>query len=134
QTVQLNRRRGINSEIKQYQEQKREAENYARKAEERDQAIITHILWKLFHFQRTIDASSEEIQRYQDELKEYRRGVEKYEKNVEDAKKDHAKVGRDVAKAEKNITNKEKQIEESGTSLVPVDEKVDITVKKVERF
>ena len=29
QTVQLNRRRGINSEVKQYQEQKREAENYA---------------------------------------------------------------------------------------------------------
>lgn len=134
QTTQLNRRRGINAEIKQYQEQKREAENYARKAEERDQAIITHILWKLFHFQRMIDDSSEEIQKYQDELKEYRRGVEKYEKNVENVKKDHAKVGRDVAKAEKNITNKEKQIEEANTSLVPVDEKVDITVKKVERF
>lgn len=134
QTTQLNRRRGINSEIKQYQEQKREAENYARKAEERDQAIITHILWKLFHFQRMIDASSEEILKYQDELKEYRRGVEKYEKNVEDAKKNHAKVGRDVAKAEKNISNKEKQIEEANTSLVPVDEKIDITVKKVERF
>src|SRR5271170_7000541 len=85
QTFQLNRRRGINSEIKQYQEQKREAENYARKAEERDQAIITHILWKLFHFQRLIDESSAEIQRHQDELKEYRRGVEKYEKNLEDA-------------------------------------------------
>lgn len=134
QTTQLNRRRGINSEIKQYQEQKREAENYARKAEERDQAIITHILWKLFHFQRMIDTSSEEILKYQEELKEYRRGVEKYEKNVENAKKDHAKVGRDVAKAEKNISNKEKQIEEASTSLVPVDEKVDITVKKVERF
>lgn len=134
QTTQLNRRRGINSEIKQYQEQKREAENYARKAEERDQAIITHILWKLFHFQRMIDASSEEILKYQDELKEYRRGVEKYEKNVEDAKKNHAKVGRDVAKAEKNISTKEKQIEEANTSLVPVDEKIDITVKKVERF
>lgn len=134
QTTQLNRRRGINSEIKQYQEQKREAENYARKAEERDQSIITHILWKLFHFQRTIDASSEEILKYQDELKEYRRGVEKYEKNVEGAKKDHAKVGRGVANAEKNISNKEKQIEEANSSLVPVDEKVDITVKKVERF
>ncbi|GKZ67040.1 structural maintenance of chromosomes protein 1 [Aspergillus niger] len=134
QTVQLNRRRGINSEIKQYQEQKREAENYARKAEERDQAIITHILWKLFHFQRLIDASSADIQKYQDELKEFRRGVEKYEKNVEDAKKDHARVGRDVAKAEKNIVAKEKEIEEATNALVPVDEKVDITRKKVERF
>ncbi|RAL12295.1 cohesin subunit SMC1 [Aspergillus homomorphus CBS 101889] len=134
QTVQLNRRRGINSEIKQYQEQKREAENYARKAEERDQAIITHILWKLFHFQRLIDASSADILKYQDELKEFRRGVEKYEKNVEDAKKSHAMVGRDVAKAERNILKKEKDIEEAANALVPVDEKVDITRKKVDRF
>lgn len=134
QTYQLNRRRGINSEIKQYQEQKREAENYARKAEERDQAIITHILWKLFHFQRLIDESSAEIQRHQDELKEYRRGVEKYEKNLEEAKKEHARVGRDVVKAEKNITKKEKDIEDLTNSLVPVDEKIDITSKKVERY
>ncbi|KAL4783515.1 RecF/RecN/SMC [Aspergillus varians] len=134
QTVQLNRRRAINSEVKQYQEQKREAENYARKAEERDQAIITHILWKLFHFQRMIDDSSAEIQKYQDELKEYRRGVEKYEGNVEDAKKSHARVGRDVATAEKNIVKKEKEIEESTTALVPIDEKVDITKKKAERY
>lgn len=134
QTVQLNRRRAINSEIKQYQEQKREAENYARKAEERDQAIITHILWKLFHFQRMIDDSSAEIQKYQDELKEYRRGVEKYERNVEEAKKSHARVGRDVASAEKNIVKKEREIEESTNALVPIDEKVDITKKKAERF
>lgn len=134
QTVQLNRRRGINSEVKQYQEQKREAENYAKKAEERDQAIITHILWKLFHFQRLIDVSSADIQKYQDELKEYRRGVEKYEQNVEDAKKEHARVGRDVGKAEKNILKKEKEIEELNDSLVPIDEKVDITQRKVERY
>ncbi|RMJ24346.1 hypothetical protein PHISP_04784 [Aspergillus sp. HF37] len=134
QAVQLNRRRGINSEIKQYQEQKREADNYARKVDERDHANITHILWKLFHFQRLIDASSADIQKYQDELKEYRRDIEAYEKNVEDAKKGHAKVGRDVMKAEKNITKKEKDIEESNNSLVPVDEKVDITRKKVDRY
>ncbi|KAJ5197879.1 Structural maintenance of chromosomes protein 1 [Penicillium cinerascens] len=134
QTVQLNRRRGINSEVKQYQEQKREAENFAKKAEERDQAIITHILWKLFHFQRLIDASSADIQKYQDELKEYRRGVEKYENNVEDAKKEHARVGRDVGKAEKNILRKEKDIEELNNSLVPIDEKIDITQRKVERY
>ncbi|KAJ5714870.1 Structural maintenance of chromosomes protein 1 [Penicillium malachiteum] len=134
QTVQLNRRRGINSEVKQYQEQKREAENYAKKAEERDQAIITHILWKLFHFQRLIDDSSADIQKYQDELKEYRREVEKYEQNVEDAKKEHARVGRDVGKAEKNIVKKEKEIEELNNSLVPVNEKVEITQKKVERY
>jgi len=52
QNFQLHRRRGINSEIKQYQEQKKEAENFQKKTEERDEAVITHILWKLYHFQR----------------------------------------------------------------------------------
>ncbi|KAK2748352.1 Structural maintenance of chromosomes protein 1 [Myotisia sp. PD_48] len=131
---QLNRRRGINSEIKQYQEQKREAESYARKAEERDQAIITHILWKLFHFQRLIVESSSEIQKHQAELKEFRRGVEKYETNVEDAKKEHAQMGRRVTKAEKNIKLKEKEIEDTANSLIPVDEKIEITSKKATRY
>ncbi|KAK2788097.1 Structural maintenance of chromosomes protein 1 [Onygenales sp. PD_12] len=134
QNFQLNRRRGINSEIKQYQEQKREADSYARKADERDQAIITHILWKLFHFQRLIEESSAEIQKHQDELKEFRRGVEKYEKTLENAKKDHARVGREVAKVEKNIKTKEKDIEDTSNSLVPVDEKIEISTKKVERY
>ncbi|KLJ07395.1 structural maintenance-chromosome 1 [Blastomyces silverae] len=134
QNAQLNRRRGINSEIKQYQEQKREAENYARKADERDQAIITHILWKLFHFQRLIEESSAEIQKHQDELKEFRRGVEKYEKNLEEAKKNHARAGRNVAKVEKSINSKAKDIEDTTNSLVPVDEKIEISKQKVVRY
>ncbi|KAI5298784.1 Structural maintenance of chromosomes protein 1, partial [Ascosphaera atra] len=134
QNFHLNRRRGINSEIKQYQEQKREAENYARKAEERDQATITHILWKLFHFQRMIEESSAEIQKHQDELKEYRRGVGKYEQNLEEAKKAHARTGKDVAKVERDIKGKEKEIEEMENSLVPVDEKIDVSQKKIERY
>src|SRR5436190_643770 len=120
--------------IKQYQEQKREAENYSRKADGRDQAIITHILWKLFHFQRLIEESSAEIQKHQDELKEHRRGVERYERSLEEAKKEHARVGRDVAKVEKSIKTKEKEIEDATNSLVPVDEKLEISRKKVERY
>ncbi|KAI2085374.1 Structural maintenance of chromosomes protein 1 [Ophidiomyces ophidiicola] len=131
---QLNRRRGINSEIKQYQEQKREADSYARKAEERDEAIVTHILWKLFHFQRLIQESSDEIQKHQDELKEFRRGVERYERKLEDAKKSHAQVGRDVSKVEKSIKTKEREIEDTANSLVPLDEKIEITTKKIARY
>ena len=67
QTFQLNRRRGMNSEVKQYQDQKREAENYTKKANERDQAIVTHVLWNLYHFQRQIEDSSAEIRRHQNE-------------------------------------------------------------------
>ena len=134
QAFQLNRRRGINSEIKQYQEQKREAENYARKADERDQAIVTHILWKLYHFQNLIEESSAEIQKHQEELKEFRRGVAKYERALEDAKKGHALVGREVGKAERLIKQKGREIEGKTNSLVPVDEKIQISTKKLTKY
>ena len=127
QNYNLNRRRGINSEIKQYQEQKREADSYARKADERDQAIVTHILWKLYHFQRVIEESGAQIQKHQQELKEHRRSIEKYEQGLEDAKKDQAKVGRDVSKVERNIKKKEKDVEEKENSLVPITEKISLT-------
>ncbi|MCJ1429572.1 Structural maintenance of chromosomes protein 1 [Sticta canariensis] len=133
QNYSLHRRRGINSEIKQYQEQKHEADNYAKKAHERDQAIVTHILWKLYHFQLVIEESAAEIQKHQEELKEHRRNTEKYENSLEEAKKDQSKASREVAKVEKNIKMKEKEIETKENGLVPVAEKIDITDKNLKK-
>lgn len=133
QSYALNRRRGINSEIKQYQEQKHEADNYAKKAHERDQAIVTHILWKLFHFQRVIEESAAEIQKHQEELKEHRRSIEKYENSLEEAKKEQTKASRDVNKVEKTIKKKEKDIEVKENALVPIAEKIDITEKNLKK-
>ncbi|KAI9800194.1 MAG: hypothetical protein M1825_004178 [Sarcosagium campestre] len=134
QNDKLNRRRGINSEIKQYQEQKREADNYAKKAEEKDRAIVTHILWKLYHFQRVMEESGAEIQRHQEELKEFRRGIEKYERNLEDARKDQARVTRDVGKVEKDIRAKERDLEDKEHSLLPVHEKIGITERSIKTY
>ncbi|KAK3174419.1 hypothetical protein OEA41_001665 [Lepraria neglecta] len=133
QNFTLHRRRGINSEIKQYTDQKNEADNYAKKADERDQAIVTHILWKLYHFQQVIEESGAEIQKHQEELKEHRRGIEKYDKALEEAKKDQAKVGREVSKLEKSIKQKEKDIEAKENGLMPIAEKIDITNRKLNK-
>lgn len=131
QNFTLHRRRGINSEIKQYTEQKNEADNYYKKADERDQAIVTHILWKLYHFQRVIEETGAEIQKHQEELKEQRRGIEKYDRALEEAKTEHVKVGRDVSKIEKTIKQKEKDIESKENGLVPIAEKIGITNKNL---
>ncbi|KAK2630316.1 hypothetical protein QTJ16_001136 [Diplocarpon rosae] len=133
QTHNLHRRRGINSEIKQYQEQKKEAEAFQAKADERDDAIVTHILWKLYHFQRVMEESTASIQEHQENLKEYRRGVEKYEKTLEDARQAQAKVSKDVAKVEKTIKKKEKEAESKENSLVPIDEKVEQLAIEIEK-
>lgn len=134
QAFQLNRRRGINSEIRQYQEQKREADNFQKKASERDEAIVTHVLWKLYHLQRQIEESSVEIQKHQDDLKEFRRGIEKYERNLDAAKKDHAQAARGVGKAEKAIKAKEKEIEDKTSSLVPIDEQISVSNNQLTKY
>jgi structural maintenance of chromosome 1 len=134
QTYNLHRRRGINSEIKQYQEQKREAEAFQSKAEERDNAIVTHILWKLYHFQRVMEESSASIQEHLENLKEYRRGVEKYEGSLEEARASQAKTSKEVSKVERNIKRKEKEIEDKENKLVPIEEKVDQTTVEIAKI
>lgn len=134
QTFQLNRRRGINSEIRQYQEQKREAENFQKKATERDEAIVTHVLWKLYHLQRQIEESSAEIQKHQNDLKEFRRGIEKYENSLDAAKRDHAQAARSVGKSEKAIKAKEREIEDSSSSLVPIDEQISVSNNQLTKY
>ncbi|ATZ54557.1 Bcsmc1 [Botrytis cinerea B05.10] len=132
QNYSLHRRRGINSEIKQYQEQKKEAEAFQKKAVEKDDAIIEHILWKLYHFQRVMDESSASIQEHQENLKEYRRGVEKYQNNLDAARAEQAKVSKDASRIERNIKRKEKELEEKEVELVPFDEKIKTVTSQIE--
>ncbi|KAB8296880.1 hypothetical protein EYC80_002289 [Monilinia laxa] len=134
QNYSLHRRRGINSEIKQYQEQKKEAEAFQNKAVEKDDAIVTHILWKLYHFQRVMDESSASIHEHQENLKEYRRGVEKYQSSLDTARADQAKVNKDVSRIERNIKRKEKEIEDKEIHLVPFDEKINTVTSEIEKL
>lgn len=134
QAFKLNQRRGINSEVKQYLEQKKEADNYAKKADERDQAIITHVLWKLFHLQRLIEDSEADIQRHQEELKEHKRNVESFEVKLADAQKEQANVGRQVGKLERNIKRKQKDIEDKENDLLPIDEKLTLSTNNLDKI
>jgi structural maintenance of chromosome 1 len=131
---QLHRRRGINSEIKQYREQKREADNFQRKTDEKDAAIVTHCLWKLYHFQKAMDESSATIHNHQEDLKELRRNVESYEAQLESARKDQASVSRRAGRVDKDIKQKERSIEDKENNLVPFDEKVHESTQQVEKL
>ncbi|ORY19873.1 structural maintenance of chromosome protein [Clohesyomyces aquaticus] len=134
QTSHLTTRRQINAEIKTYQEQKAEAEEYQKRVSERDQAVVTHVLWKLFHFQQTMQESSDEIAKHQEELKEHKRGVEKYQHKLDETKQAQAKVSREVTKTEKAIKGKEKEIEDAQNDLVPIDEKIRISTQDLHKY
>ncbi|KAL5599017.1 hypothetical protein BROUX41_003665 [Berkeleyomyces rouxiae] len=121
---QLQRRRGINSEIKQYQEQKKEAENFQRKTDERDDAIVTRTLWKLYHIQTTMDESTTKIRDHQEDLKEHRRNLESFEARLDDARKDQSSTNREISKIERAIRLKERDMETNQTGLIPIEEKI----------
>ncbi|GKU15122.1 unnamed protein product [Fusarium langsethiae] len=134
QNFQLHRRRGINSEIKQYREQKREADNFQNKTDERDAAIVTHSLWKLYHFQKAMDDSYAAIQDHQEDLKELRRNVESFEKRLDAARKEQAAANRQVALVDKDIKAKTRDIEDKENSLVPVEEKINESTEQVKKL
>ena len=134
QAYKLTQRRGINGEIKQYQQQKEELDKFEQMRDQKDEAVVTHVLWKLFHFQRTIEDSTAEIQKHQAELKEFKRNVRKFEDRLEAAKSEQAKVGRDVSKYEREIKRKEKAVEGKENALVPIDEKLSIHSSNVDKF
>ena len=130
----LNRRRGINAEIKQYQEQKKEAENYQAKTDKRDEAIVSHILWKLFHFQQNMDANKAEIERQNEELMEFERVHEEANNQLEEARTEQARATRSVNRQERNIKKKEKELEAKESSLVPLDEKIRLSQAHLKKY
>ncbi|KAL6712682.1 Structural maintenance of chromosomes protein 1 [Coniothyrium glycines] len=125
----LHERRGINGEMKTYQEQKAEADEYEKKLAERDEAIVTKTLWKLFSYQEAMEKARTKIASHQEELKEHKRSVEKYHTKYEAERQAEAKIKRDVTKTERSIKAKEKEIEDASNELAPIEEKIRLSTE-----
>ncbi|CAK7208211.1 Structural maintenance of chromosomes protein 1 [Sporothrix curviconia] len=125
QNFHLTRRRAINAEIKQYQEQKAEAESFQRKLNERDDAIVDQMLWKIYHYQRIMDDSSNQIQEHNENLAEFRRNLSDAETKLEEARAEQAAANKEASRVERRIRHKERDIEEEENKLIPVSEKVE---------
>jgi len=134
QSLQVNRRRGINAEIRQYKEQKDEADKFTKKTEERDEAVVTQVMWKLYHLQQELEESSAQIQKHQNDLKEFQRGIERFNRAFEAARKEYSDAGREVSKAEKAIKAKEKEIQDQENKLIPVDQQINSSTKGLTRY
>jgi len=130
----LHQRRHINAEIKTYSELEAEAKAYERKVAERDDATVTHIMWKLYHHQQAIQKARDNISSHQEELKEHKRGLEKYYQRLNEATQAEAKVKREIGKTNNSLTAKSKEIEDAENNLVPIEEKIRLTEEEVRKL
>ncbi|KAL6151415.1 Structural maintenance of chromosomes protein 1 [Exserohilum turcicum] len=130
----LHERRAINGELKTYQDQKAEADEYEKKLAERDQAVVTKNLWKLYLYEQVMERARSKIASHQEELKEHKRSVEKYHQRHEAERQAEAKIRRDLTKTDQNTKAKEKEIEDASNELAPIEEKIRISIETRRKY
>ncbi|CAG8553805.1 6587_t:CDS:10 [Diversispora eburnea] len=133
-TFNFNKKRGINSEIQEYQKQKAQALQFEKLQAEKAQILVQYLLWKLFHIQEDIREYREQIDSHNDIIKEKRQIQKGYETNLKQARIEQAKVHKEQYQMENEIKLKERELEEKRPALLTVDEKIAHSKRKLYQF
>lgn len=109
--AQHSRRKGVNSEVKQYQVMKTEAERWQALQSDRADAVVHHVVWKLFHLEEGIKRSEGRIEEVNAQLTELREENEQHEETARKARKEVNKAQKEVKQQDKLVREKEKELE-----------------------
>ncbi|KAJ7497178.1 condensin complex subunit SMC1 [Mycena latifolia] len=120
-TFNFTKRRGIAGEIKQYKEQKGEADRFDSLCQERDQRILHRILFKLFHIEEAIESNAREIRTLNKALKSLRTEQCVHDEALEAARAEQAKTRTGVMQMEKKIKKAEKVLDSKRPGLVTAE-------------
>lgn len=99
-TFNFPKRRGIAGEIKQYKEQKGEAERFESLCDQKDDLILKCILYKLFHIEEALEANARDIQTTSKTLAGLRAEHGEYEKALDDVRAEQARARTAVVREE----------------------------------
>ncbi|GAA5989539.1 hypothetical protein JCM10908_000522 [Rhodotorula pacifica] len=131
--AQHSRRKGVNSEVKQYQLMKTEAERWQSLQTQRADAVVHHVVWKLFHIQEGIQQNEETIEKTNEQLAELREENEQVEETTRKARKEVNKAMKEVKQQDKLVKEKEKELENARPELDGIDTKRQYALKQVEK-
>ncbi|THU82274.1 condensin complex subunit SMC1 [Dendrothele bispora CBS 962.96] len=130
-TFNFTKRRGIAGEIKQYKEQKGEAERFEMLAQERNERILHRHLFKLYHIEESIENNTNEI-RAQNKTLEGLRGEQRtHDEVLEEARAEQAKARTSVIQMEKKIKKAEKALDNKKPELVAADAQIAHSTRKI---
>ncbi|KAJ7246598.1 condensin complex subunit SMC1 [Mycena haematopus] len=120
-TFNFTKRRGIAGEIKQYKEQKGEADRFDALCQERDQRILHRILFKLYHIEEAIEVNAHEIRTQNKALKSLRAEQRAHDEALDAARAEQAKARTGVMQMEKKIKKAEKVLDGKRPDLVTAE-------------
>lgn len=131
-TFNFTKRRGIAGEIKQYKEQKGEAERFENLCDQKDDLILRRILYKLFHIEEALEANARDIQTKSKALAGLRAEHGEHEKALEDVRAEQARARTAVVREEKKVKKAEKALEAKEPELVEVDAQIKHSSRKLQ--
>ncbi|KAJ7598927.1 condensin complex subunit SMC1 [Mycena floridula] len=130
-TFNFNKRRGIAGEIKQYMEQKTEAEKFESLTDEKNREILRRVLFKLYHIEEAIDQNVREINTQSKALQGLRDAQNSQEQELKDARSGQAEAKTAVLKKEKAIKKAEKALESKRPELVTAEAQITHSTRKM---
>ncbi|KAF5325799.1 hypothetical protein D9611_000600 [Ephemerocybe angulata] len=130
-TFNFTKRRGIAGEIKQYKEQKTEAERFEGLCQERDELILQRILLKLYHIEEAIENNSHAINRKNKELVGLRQEQAAHDEALNAARTEQAKARSGVMQKEKQIKKAEKAIDAKKPELAAFEAQITHATRKL---
>ncbi|KXS21321.1 RecF/RecN/SMC protein [Gonapodya prolifera JEL478] len=130
-TSNLNRKRTVAQEMRQFREQKEEAARFLARKEELDDLIVRHIVWKIFHIDAERDRAEETVEKEKGAKEELGRKKTEVDARSKESRKDHAAQQGLLAKKEKEISRREKHLAERRPDAVRLEEQVRHTKRKL---
>ncbi|KAJ3798658.1 condensin complex subunit SMC1 [Lentinula aff. detonsa] len=130
-TFNFSKRRGIAGEIKQYKEQKGEAERFEAMEQERDALILHRILFKLYHIEESIERNAQEIRTKNKDLERQREEQRINDEALDAARAEQAKARTGVMQMEKKIKKGEKALDSKRPDLVAVEAQITHSTRKI---
>ncbi|KAI9511038.1 RecF/RecN/SMC [Russula earlei] len=130
-THNFTKRRAIAGEIKQYREQKGEAERFEALCQERDDLILRRLLFKLFSIEEGLEKNAEEITALGGSISGLREGKEGRDEELDLARTEQAKARTAIAKVEKRIKKAEKAVDDKKPDLVAVEASIAHSSRKL---
>uniref|UniRef100_A0A6U9R7I1 Structural maintenance of chromosomes protein n=1 Tax=Picocystis salinarum TaxID=88271 RepID=A0A6U9R7I1_9CHLO len=125
------KRKGLQVERKQKQEQKNEAERYQRLQEDLKALKAEYFLWQIFHQQEDMNKAESEVLKLNEELEELSTTEGLIQKEIEQKKKAKAKSHKEVLVVEKKLALKKKEIDKKKPEEVKVKEEIQRANKRL---
>nr|CAG8547000.1 14574_t:CDS:10 [Entrophospora candida] len=130
----FNKKRGINSEIQEYQRQKAQAQQFEKLQDEKAQILVEYLLWKLFHIEENINGLRDDISKNNEGIWEKEKEKKKYDDELQKSKMEQAQIHKEHFTMDRSIKSKEGELEEKRPILLTLEEQIAHLRRKLSNF